>query len=239
MELDVILGGNCSTLLPTLPKRSFDLIYVDPPYDIQQQFHSNLSKRIREIGYEHKPITVSAWFPACMSLLKETGTLFVSANNARYLWPHIEKHELPMPYEFITWWKPNSMSLKRKNSVFLNSEVILGYSANPEKRKWKKMIPSDLLRLPVDSREFGDIREWFPYPKPRKLIETLVLNTTDEEDIILDPFFGSGTTGVVCREHNRHYIGIEINPAFISKAKERISKIKSRKSLVHFLSSDS
>ncbi|MHA2500798.1 MAG: hypothetical protein ACXAEL_14615 [Candidatus Hodarchaeales archaeon] len=97
MELDTILEGDCSMLLPTLPKRSFDLIYVDPPYDIQQQFHSNLAKRIREIGYEHKPIPVSAWFPICMALLKETGTLFVSANNARYLWPHIEKGELEIP----------------------------------------------------------------------------------------------------------------------------------------------
>ncbi|MFX0116083.1 MAG: DNA-methyltransferase [Candidatus Hodarchaeota archaeon] len=236
MLLDTVLQGDCSVILPTLPRGTFDLIYVDPPYDIQQQFHSNLSKRIRELSYEHRIMPISSWFPTCISLLKETGTMFVSANNARYLWPHIEKQELPMPYEFITWWKPNSMSLKRKNSVFLNSEVILGYAKNPKKRKWKKMIPSDLLRFPVDSREFKDIREWFPYPKPQKLIELLVLNTTDERDIVLDPFFGSGTTGVVCREHSRHYVGIEINPVFIKKARHRISKIRPRKSLDGFFS---
>lgn len=236
MQLDIILEGDCSTLLQTLPKDSFDLVYADPPYDIQQQFHSNLSKRIRELGYEHKTIPLPKWFPRCLELLKQSGTMFVSANNARYLWPHIENHELPMPYEFITWWKPNSMSLKRKNSVFLNSEVILGFAVNPEQRKWKKMIPSDLLRIPVDSREFKDIREWFPYPKPRKLIETLVLNTTDEGDTVLDPFFGSGTTGVVCREFRRRFVGIEINPGFAQKARERISKVKPRKSLIDFFS---
>ncbi len=234
MELDTIIEGNCVDILPTLPKKSFQVIYIDPPYDIQQQFHSNLSKRIKDLGYDHKPLAISSWFPICFDLLKDSGTMFVSANNARYLWSHIEKKELPTPYEFITWWKPNSMSLKRKNSCFLNTEVILGYAKDPEKRKWKKMIPSDFLRLPVDSREFKVIREWFPYPKPKKLLEILILNTTDVGDTVLDPFFGSGTTGIVCKEYNRHYVGIELNSTFISKANERISKIKRLKDLSKF-----
>ncbi|HQJ74819.1 MAG TPA: site-specific DNA-methyltransferase [Bacteroidota bacterium] len=186
------------------------------------------------------------WLLVSKRVLLENGSLYVSCtyhNIAEIIF--IAKKKGFKLNNIITWYKKNAMPnitkrtfthstefvcwfVKGKNWIF-NYEVVKNFNPNKTKDGKNKQLRDflDFIELPIVQgkerirTESG--RAIHPTQKPEKLIELIILASSNEGDIVLDPFFGSGTTGVVAQQLKRKWIGIEINLDYVNIAKNRIN----------------
>ncbi len=123
-------------------------------------------------------------------------------------------------YEFVFWFT------KDKNDYTFNlSDVsIPAVNYRPDRYKSQLKNPSDVWKIPMVSGNFLE-RTGHPAQYPEKLIERIVLAGTNKEDVVLDPFMGSGTTAVVAKKLGRKYIGYEIVPEYIEMSNTRLSNV--------------
>lgn len=120
-------------------------------------------------------------------------------------------------YEFVFWYTKSD-----KNYHFdLDAVKIPAVNYRPDRYKSQMKNPSDVWKIPMISGNFLE-RTGHPAQYPEKLIERIVLAGTAEGDVVLDPFMGSGTTAVVAKKLNRHYIGYEIVQEYIDMAEQRL-----------------
>ncbi|MCX7736055.1 MAG: site-specific DNA-methyltransferase [Candidatus Kapabacteria bacterium] len=185
------------------------------------------------------------WISACYKILVHNGSLYISCtqHNIAELITVSKKLGLKLN-NIITWYKTNSMPNITKRTFTHSTEFvcwfvkgsnwIFNYEAikefNPKKTKdgQKKQLRDflDFIELPIvqgRERMRGENgKSLHPTQKPEKLIELFILASSNENDIVLDPFFGTGTTGVVAQNLNRRWIGIEINPTYYELAKKRL-----------------
>lgn len=200
MTKPVIIGnatlylGDCRDILPTLGK--VDAVVTDPPYGIGFQYENDDDSRN---GYAE---FCAEWFKLCSAL---TGNIAISSGNQNVaMWAGIShwKHQ-------IAWHKPNSIG--RSPIGFCKWEPVLIWGQTGSQR-------ADLFRAPIIIDEAA---EGHPCPKPLAWAVE-VLNYFKEPALILDPFMGSGTTGVAAVQMGRKFIGIEREPKYFDIAAKRI-----------------
>lgn len=142
----------------------------------------------------------------------------------RNAFPNITQRMLCESTEHIIWAVNNSQK-DAKKWVF-NYQVLKEFNNGKQLRNvW------DVPMTSVSEKEFGK----HPSQKPKEVINRLILGCSNEEEIILDPFLGSGTVAMVAKYHNRKYIGIDNNPDYIDLAKKRIASVNSLKKLTSFI----
>jgi DNA modification methylase len=201
--------GDCLNVLPLT--ELVDAIITDPPYGVS--FQSNR----REVKYDK--ITNDSelsWLPALCAALYDAladDSVMVSF----YGFPHIDK--------FMTEWKAAGFEPK-SHFVWLKNNIGCGWFTRPQhesaylltKGSPKKPVtaPSNVLRADMTGNEYH------PTQKPVTLLERLIKPYTEREGTVLDPFMGSGTTGVACVKTGRKFIGIEIEPEYYEVACKRI-----------------
>lgn len=185
------------------------------------------------------------WISACKSVLLPNGSLYISCTQHNIAEIIIISKKLGLKLNnIITWYKVNAMPnitkrtfthstefvcwfVRGKNWIF-NYEKIKEFNPNKTKEGKNKQLRDflDFIELPIvqgkERIRENNRRAAHPTQKPEKLLELIILASSKENDIILDPFFGTGTTGVVANKLNRKWIGIEINPHYIELAKKRI-----------------
>lgn len=127
-------------------------------------------------------------------------------------------------YEYIFWYTKKKESFKFN----LDSVKIPALNYRPDRYKSQLKNPSDVWRIPMVSGNFEERTE-HPAQYPEKLIERIIQAGSNENDIILDPFMGSGTTAVVAKKLNRFYIGYEIEKDYIDITNNRLKKIQNTK----------
>ena len=255
--LNLTIMGDTLKILPLLPREYFDLIIVDPPYNLYKNFHGNSFSRMK--GDDYRSYT-REWLDAIYPLLREGGTIYVCCD-----WQSSVIIGEILPEYFtvrnrITWqrekgrgaeynWKNGHEDIwfatKGDNYKFnlekvkIRRRVLATYRENGQARDWERgadgayrdTCPSNLwddITVPFWSMEENTAH---PTQKPEKLIAKLILASSDEGDIVLDPFLGSGTTSVVAKKLLRHYIGIEQNPTYCSWAEERLERADTDKSI--------
>ncbi|WP_449623077.1 DNA-methyltransferase, partial [Robertmurraya sp. Marseille-Q9965] len=124
-------------------------------------------------------------------------------------------------YEYVFWFTANN-----KDYTFnLDDVKIPALNYRPDRYKTQLKNPSDVWRIPMVSGNFQE-RTNHPAQYPEKLIERIILTATNELDVVLDPFMGSGTTAVVAAKLNRNYLGFEIEQEYIEMAKQRLELLK-------------
>lgn len=138
----------------------------------------------------------------------------------------------------IIWFKTNAPGLIQKNRFVPSTELI--WVASKSKQYYFNYEMAVKLNNGKQMRNLWDIpaeKHKTPHPteKPERLLERIVLIGSKEESIILDPFMGSGTTGVVAKRFNRNFIGIEIDDKYFEIAKERIEKTAVEYNMIEFL----
>lgn len=142
----------------------------------------------------------------------------------RNAFPNITQRMLCESTEHIIWAVNNSQK-NAKKWVF-NYQILKEFNNGKQLRNvW------DVPMTSVKEKEFGK----HPSQKPKEVINRLILGCSNEEEIILDPFLGSGTVAMVAKYHNRKYIGIDNNPDYIELAKKRIASVNSLKKLTSFI----
>lgn len=239
MEIDNIYLGDCYELIKQVPDKSIDLIITDPPYEIEGGGSAgcfgnrNYFKEYHDLGVDehksHEDRTDRSCAGFNYSLLEELERVMKKTNI--YLW--CSKRQLLPLLEFykdkvvdvLVWCKTNPTPLV--NGIFLPDIEYCVYAR--EKGTQLRGGYKNKRRWFVSSTNTEDKSDYkHPTIKPLERIKDFVIMSSDENDIVLDPFIGSGTTAVACKELKRHYIGFEINPKFHQIAVDRVKGIKAR-----------
>ena len=186
--------GDCLEILPTLPK--VDAVITDPPYGVGLKYASHDDSRN---GYE---AWCAAWFAACRAVCDGPVAISCGVGNLQ-MWPRADW--------VLCWNKPNSMG--RAVTGWNTWEPVLVYG----KIGGKRTHDSFTVAL-VPQVDTGD----HPCPKPVGWAREVIDRLTGDGQGVLDPFLGSGTTGVACVQTGRKFTGIEIEPKYFDIACERI-----------------
>lgn len=191
-----IFHGDCREILPHLPK--VDLVLTDPPYGVAFKYRE----------YNDGDLISYCQLIGDVLFLVEKYPIVITTGK-RNLWSY------PPAKDMFCWQKPGST--RRNNFGGFNEwELVLLYGTTPKKPT------SDLVRLPdCANHDYGNNH---PCPKPIKLFEWLLAQCTTEEHTILDPFMGSGTTLVACKQLHRRGIGIEIEEKYCEIACKRLAQ---------------
>ena len=208
-----IILGDSLKLIKELPNESIDLILTDPPYGIKKDGIKNSA----DLETFYKIL------PDCYRVLKKDGFIIIFFSTK--LLPEIFKNN-PFSYfwQFILNCPLGSVRSPIGFSKYMSCFVLK--KGNPKVIKWNKDIFNDTPSKRVEPDE-GFIDH--PSPKPKHFISELLKMFSKEEDLILDPFIGSGSTAVACILTNRKFIGFEIEEKYCVLAKERINKFKQEK----------
>jgi site-specific DNA-methyltransferase (adenine-specific) len=249
LPIDCILHGDCVDILGTLPEQSIDLIFADPPYNLQlsqELWRPNMTKVDavdddwdRFSSFQAYDDFSRKWLTACRRVLKDTGTIWVigSYHNVFRLGTIMQDLDYWILND-VLWIKTNPMPNFR-GVRFTNAHETLIWASKFEGAKYTfnhhamkamnegKQMRSDWM-LPVCSgaeRIKVGGRKAHSTQKPEALLYRVILSSSDPGDVVLDPFFGSGTTGAVAKRLHRNWIGIEKEGRYVELARERLNSI--------------
>ena len=232
MQLNTIY--NADTILDLkayVPPDSIDLIITDPPYGID--FKKNKANYNRNAdfvidGYQDIPADVyeeftNIWINDAYDVLKPTGSMYVFSgwNNLVYVLQALNNAGFTTINHLI-WKYPFGVYTTRK---YVTSHYhCLFVVKNPKKYTFNNIesYQEDVIAI---NREYNRGKKKIPTQLPTNLIEKLMLNSSNEGDIVLDQFLGSGTTAVVAQQLHRNYVGMEIVEEYCNFARERLNII--------------
>jgi len=249
-ENAVFYNDNCLGILNCIPENSIDMIFADPPYMLSNDgFSCQSGKRVnvnkgkwdKSSGFDADTAFHDEWISACYRVLKPEGTIWISGTyhsiyQCGYM---LQKNNFHILND-ITWFKPNASPNLSCRFFTASHETIL----------WARKDKNAKHTFNYDDMKNGDFPEdklknkntqmrsvWsittpkttekkygkHPTQKPLDLLKRIVLASTKEGHIVLDPFCGSGTTGVACKCYkDRSFIGIEIDKNYCELAKSRL-----------------
>lgn len=223
-----LLHGDSYKLLKTIPDNSIDLIVTDPPYLIESTDTGSKSKLAKSIQKMNNQLAEGVLTKGINNDILEDFVRVMKKINI-YIWCNHKQipqyldffvTNLGCKFDIIIWNKSNATPLFN-NKYLTDKEFCLyfrkGGFCNPVSYESAKTV----YYQPINSK---DKQMWkHPTIKPLNIIENLILNSSRGGGIVLDPFMGSGTTGVACKLHNRDFIGMEIDDNFFQIAEERIN----------------
>lgn len=205
--LNKIIQGDCLEILKTIPDCSVDIVFTDPPYNVGKDYEVYRDNLI-ENKYKN-------WME---SIIKESrriaknGILFYVSNKLTKLFYEL----IPDAHLIIIHKRAIGVM---KNNYFLQYHSLFS-TAIPIKKT--KDLWND-IRLPCEGYYFGEKKFNHPGLTAQALIYKIIDSFTKLNDIILDPFIGTGTTAIVAKNVGRNFIGIELNPKYIELANKRIA----------------
>ena len=249
---DEILEGDCVAQLSRLSAASVDLVFADPPYNLQLSgdLHRPDQSRVDGVDEEWDRFTdlaaydafTRAWILACRRVLKPTGTLWVigSYHNIFRVGAILQDFGFWILND-IVWRKTNPMPNFRGRRFANAHETLIWAAPSAEAKRYTfnydalKVFNDDLQMrsdwlLPICT---GEERlknsagaKLHPTQKPEALLYRILLASTKPGDLVVDPFFGTGTTGAVAKKLGRHFIGVERERAYIEAARRRIDAVR-------------
>ncbi|PWH13954.1 MAG: DNA methyltransferase [Anaerolineae bacterium] len=252
LPLNQILEGDCIEILHSLPEKSVDLIFADPPYNLQLhgELHRPDMTRVNGVNdrwdkfesWQAYDDFSRQWLTACKRVLKPTGTIWVigSYHNIFRLGSTMQDLGFWILNDVI-WIKQNPMPNFR-GVRFTNAHETLIWASTGKGARYTfnhhamkglnndKQMRSDwwLLALATGNERIRDENgeKVHSTQKPEALLYRVILASSKPGDVVLDPFFGTGTTGVVAKRLHRHWIGIEKEQHYIQAARQRIEAVR-------------
>jgi site-specific DNA-methyltransferase (adenine-specific) len=228
-----LILGDCLEVMKDIPDNSVDCIITSPPYnkhsanrkcgktDSWQRANIDYGDFKDDLPEEEYQKQQKNLMREMVRVLKPNGSIFYNHK------VRIVKHRAIIPTEWLSEFNIRQVLIWDRTSTpqlapirwFPITEYIYWITKGQVQPKFYKRSKHqhEIIRItPKPMKEH-------PAPFPEELVETLMLNTTDENDIVLDPYMGSGTTGVACKNLNRNFIGIEISEEYLKIAEERIN----------------
>jgi len=250
--LDSILNEDCLSALARLPEASVDLVFADPPYNLQ--LAGSLTRPdqslVDAVDDEWDQFSSFAaydeftreWLRLARRAMKPNATLFVIGSYHNIFRVGTVLQDLGFwILNDIVWRKANPMPNFRGRR-FTNAHETLIWAARDAKAK-KYTFHYEALK--AGNEDVQARSDWYlplctgaerlkdangekthPTQKPESLLARVLLSSTNPGDVVLDPFFGTGTTGAVAKKLGRHFIGIERDPGYVSAATDRIAAVE-------------
>jgi modification methylase len=246
---DQIVIGDCLEILPSFPAGSVDLVFADPPYNLQlrQELYRPDSSRVDGVAddwdrfdsFEAYDRFTREWLEACRRVLKPSGSLWVIGT-------YHNIHRVGAILQDLGYWILNEIVWIKSNPMpnfrgvrFTNAHETLLWAARERSARyafhhhamkslneelqmrsdWVLPVCSGKERLRIAGRKVHSTQ------KPEALLYRVILSSTNPGGLVLDPFFGTGTTGVVAKRLGRRWIGIEKDSSYAKAAKRRIEAI--------------
>ena len=251
LPLNSILAGDCIEAMRRLPEGSVDLVFADPPYNLQLRgdLHRPDNSRVdavddawdRFTGFEAYDRFTRAWLAEARRLLKPTGALWVigSYHNIFRVGTAVQDAGFWILND-VVWRKANPMPNFRGKRLTNAHETLLwasraegarytfNYEALKALNEGVQMRSDWVLPLCTGAERLKDAagEKAHPTQKPESLLYRVLVGTTNPGDVVLDPFFGTGTTGAVAKALGRDFIGIEREASYRELAAKRIGKVR-------------
>ena len=224
-----IYNKDCLDTLKNIPDNSIDLIVTDPPYPTTSRGSAGnsggmLQKDINKKGkvFTYNNINCKEYAPEFYRVLKDGSHCYVMTNHINLI--DMLNTFTDVGFHFIKsliWNKGNKIMGQYYMSQF---EYILFFRKGRGK-KINNCGTSDILSIPNKKTKDKDGKNIHDTEKPIELMEVLVNNSSQENELVLDPFMGVGSTGLACIKNNRNFIGIEIDENYFNIAKSRLGGI--------------
>lgn len=242
--------GDCIEILNSLPEKSVNLIFADPPYFLSNGGITCKAGKVVSVnkadwdksqGFNNDFEFNVSWLKACRRVLKDDGTIWISGtmHNIYQIGFSLQKLDYNILNE-ISWFKPNAppnltckyFAHSHETLIWARKHKEVSHNFNYElMKKWDdKISPSgkqmrsvwNIPLTPLKEKEAGI----HPTQKPLELLKRVILSSSRKGDLVLDPFNGSGTTGIVCKKFDRKYIGIDREVEFLNLTLKRAKNIK-------------
>lgn len=251
LPIDQILEGECVEVMKTLPDESVDLVFADPPYNLQLggDLHRPDNSKVDAVdndwdqigGFDEYDLFTWQWLEQARRVLKPNGGFWVigSYHNIYRVGSILQDAGFWVLNDII-WRKSNPMP-NFKGTRFTNAHETLLWAAKTKDARptfnyaaMKALNDGVQMRsdwtLPICSGgerlKDADGKKAHPTQKPEALLHRVLLSTTNPGDVVLDPFFGTGTTGAAAKRLGRHFIGVERDQDYIAVARERLMAIE-------------
>src|SRR5271170_7013441 len=251
LKLDQVIEGDCVERMKALPEGCADLVFADPPYNMQLrgELRRPDQSKVDAVDDHWDQFDSFAdydrftrdWLGAARHVLKDTGSLWVigSYHNIFRVGSALQDLGFWILNDVI-WRKSNPMP-NFKGTRFTNAHETLIWAAKGRGSK-RYTFNYDAMKMANDELQMrsdwtlplctGEERikgasgqKAHPTQKPEALLHRLILSSSKPGDVVLDPFFGVGTTGAAAKRLGRRFIGIEREAEYVAVAKERISKV--------------
>ena len=245
-----IVNGDCLLEIKKIPDKSFDLVFADPPYNMQigatlkrpdaSKVNGVNDKWDQFDSFKHYDDFCKLWLIECKRILKDNGSIWVigSYHNIFRLGYHLQNLNYWLLNDVI--WRKNNPMPNFRGTRFTNAHETLIWASKNKKSKYTfnykslKCLNDDLQMrsdwmLPIcngKERLKQNGKKVHSTQKPEALLHRIILATTNKGDIIFDPFLGTGTTAVVAKKLGRKYYGIEREKKYFKAAVERIKNTK-------------
>ena len=252
--------GDTIKVLENLPEKFADLLIVDPPYNMQKNFHGNIFKKTDFSSYEEY---IKSWLLPSLKCLKENASIYVCCDWESSLVIGKVLYENSIVRNRITWQREKGRGAKSNwkntmediwfstlseeftfnlDAVKVRRKVIAPYKVDGKPKDWEETEDGkfrdtcpgnfwDDISVPYWSMKENTAH---PTQKPEKLIAKLILASSNEGDVVFDPFLGSGTTSVTAKKLNRNFVGIEQNPLYCAWTEHRLSDAEKDNSIQGF-----
>ena len=241
-----LIENDTFATLKEFTEKSFDMIFSDPPYFLSsdgitcnggKMVSVNKGKWDKYLNIKDKHEFNKKWIHECYRILKDNGTIWVSGtlHNIYSVGMALEEEGFKI-INNITWQKTNPPPNLACKTFTHSTETILWARKDLPKTKYK--FNYDLMKKLNGNKQMKDV--WttsltkpsekkqgkHPTQKPLEILERIILASTEENDLILDPFCGSSTTGIAANKLNRRYIGIDNSKEYLDLSIRRYKEIK-------------
>ena len=245
-------------VLPKLPDQSVDLMFADPPYNLTKSFNDRKFKKISIDAYSE---WLDSWLSLTLRILKPTASIYICGDWRSSTAIHRLGEKYFIPQNRVTWEREKGRGAKSNwkncsediwfftvsenyyfnvDAVMLKRQVIAPYTdRNGDPKDWTE-TENGRFRVTHPSNLWTDLTVPYwsmpentdhPTQKPEKLLAKIILASSRENDLILDPFNGSGTTTVVAKKLGRHYLGIEIDETYCCLTQKRLDLVSSNQTI--------
>jgi site-specific DNA-methyltransferase (adenine-specific) len=256
--LDSTICQDIFEILDWLPEQSIDLVFADPPYNLTRSFGQETFKSRTLEAYEG---WLETWIPRLARVLKPAGSIYICGDWRSSAAIHRVAERYFVVRNRITWEREKGRGAKNNwknasediwfctvsddyifnvDAVKLKRRVMAPYTdGNGQPKDWDD-TQAGRFRLTHPSNLWVDLTVPFwsmpentdhPTQKPEKLLAKVILASTREGAVVLDPFLGSGTTSVVAKKLDRHYIGVEIDERYCCLAEKRLEMAHTDRSI--------
>lgn len=251
IQKDYIYQGDCLDILKTFPDRSVDLIFADPPYNMQTEgellrtdgtaFEGVSDKWDKFNSLQEYDNFSRQWLVECRRILKNDGAIWVIGSFQNIF-------RLGYIMQDLGFWILNDVIWSKPNAVpnfggtrFQNSHETLIWCSKSKGAKYQfnyktmkylngnkqmKSVWNIGICIGNERLKNAEGKKIHSTQKPEQLLYNIILSSTKIEDLVLDPFFGTGTTGAVAKRLGRHYVGIEREEQYIKAATRRIQSVQ-------------
>ena len=249
--INKIIKGDCIENLKKLPDESVDLIFADPPYFMQTEgeLHRTNGAKFQGVedewdkfsDYREYDEFCTAWLKECKRVMKKNSSIWVIGSFQNiYRIGYIMQNLGFWILNDVIWSKPNAVPnfggtrfqnshetllwcTKNKNAKYIFNYKTMKHLNNGKQEKSVWNIGICIGNERIKDKEGKKVHST---QKPEKLLYNVIISSSRPGDIVLDPFFGTGTTGAMAKLTGRNYIGIEREEEYINVAQERIDRVK-------------